>query len=394
MCQLDMLFEAIEALEVRCLWIDTISVPINPKFKRRAISKLRETYTMATKVLVVDRRLMQFGSHWMERRLQVLASEWMGRLWTLQEGRLASELYFQFKDKAVGATELVDAHPNEEHEDLASLSRCFAHTGKENRVYFEKQDSVIKKFLNLIEDLSPRSVTFASDEPICIATLLGLKLEDFHPYPTMVDIYRSMEAIPPEVLFLTAPKINLPGFRWAPTTFLELDRRWFIYPDRQSAKLTPRGLELTKDCIFLSGDIEIKKGNMYFVNQSTDDSKSTFAFQRSNNSRADSKTKTFKYAAIIIERSEDTFTGSSSGVLVSVASTDTGKRSSFIKSTRRLLKSKKKEEPIHCTFEMQLVVFPVNESTTPEIERRLAWPDSKSINLSGDFCRDVEFCVD
>jgi hypothetical protein len=252
-----------------------------------------------------------------------------------------------------------------------------------------------------------------------------LKLEDFHPYPTMVDIYRSVPAIPAEVLFLTAPKINLPGFRWAPSTFLELTRRWFIYPDQKSARLTPRGLEMTKDCIFLSGDVKIEKGNMYFVSQSTGDSNSEFAFQRSNSSRAGSQTKRFKNPAIIIERSGSGFMGSSSGVLVSalssslvhkstsfttparhriegdekVTSIESGEKKEAIiednkEEEEKIVEGNEQEEIIYCTFEMHLIVFPVSESTKPEIDRRRSWRGSKSIDLSGEFCRSAKFCVD
>ena len=127
-----MLFKAIEILDVAVLWIDAISVPISQTLERKAVSKLREVFTMAKSVLVIDRRLMNVGGHWMERRLEVLASEWMGRLWTLQEGHFASELYFQFKNEAIPGTGLVKVYTGKSVEDLASLSPSFAYTSWEN----------------------------------------------------------------------------------------------------------------------------------------------------------------------------------------------------------------------------------------------------------------------
>ena len=52
------------------------------------------------------------------------------------------------------------------------------------------------------------------------------------------------------------------------------------------------------------------------------------------------------------------------------------------------------EEIIYCTFEMYLILFPVNESTKLEIERCKAWRGSKSINVSGEYFREIRLCVD
>jgi hypothetical protein len=71
------------------------------------------------------------------------------------------------------------------------------------------------------------SQRYPSDEPVCIATLLGLKLENFHPYPTMIDIYRSVVSIPQNILFVETPRLKIDGFRWAPATFLEQESVFF-----------------------------------------------------------------------------------------------------------------------------------------------------------------------
>ena len=111
-CQVRHLFQLIKAIGPTdtALWIDTISVPINPEYKRVSISRLRAVYSTASSVLVVDRHLQQVGTHWLEMRLQLLCSEWMRRLWTLQEGRLASRLYVQFRYQAVPVAELLQTH--------------------------------------------------------------------------------------------------------------------------------------------------------------------------------------------------------------------------------------------------------------------------------------------
>lgn len=180
LCQIQLLFKRIRVIASPdvVLWIDTISVPIKPKWKTTAIRKLRDVYGKASKVLVIDRHLQQVNSNWLEQCLQLLASEWMQRLWTLQEGRLASELYIQFKDEAVSILELSDVDPDNHFGSDTCISENIRSTiGDVIRVRFAKQEEVSRRFSDLIEDLSYRSVTVASDEPICIATLLGLSLE-------------------------------------------------------------------------------------------------------------------------------------------------------------------------------------------------------------------------
>ena len=171
-CQIEKLWEFIEELEPRssALWIDTISVPVSDEWKRLAISKLREVYSTAAKVLVVDHDLSEVGDHWLERRFQVFASEWMRRLWTLQEGRLAKQLYFQFKDGAVPVDRLIVMDASSNFDFKSCLSSCLISTTRLLNKHFGVEESVSQTFLNIIEDLSNRSVSYPSDEPICTET--------------------------------------------------------------------------------------------------------------------------------------------------------------------------------------------------------------------------------
>jgi hypothetical protein len=160
LCQIEKLWEFVEELGPRssALWIDTISVPVSEEWKRLAVSKLREVYSTAAKVLIVDRDLLNVGDHWLERRLQVLASEWMRRLWTLQEGRLARQLYFQLKDEAVSVDNLMVRYATPDYDFSSCLSSYLYETGEISDTHFGVEESVSQTFLNIIEDLSHRSV--------------------------------------------------------------------------------------------------------------------------------------------------------------------------------------------------------------------------------------------
>ncbi|MCJ1433848.1 hypothetical protein MMC27_003213 [Xylographa pallens] len=267
-CQIEHLFRLVTAIggdDVH-LWIDTISVPIEPEYKRIAISRLRKVYTEARWVLVIDRHLEQVGSHWLEMQLQLLASEWLKRLWTLQEMRLASDLLIQFNHRAISVAELLGTQLHDQ--DL------FSKVQKELRdritTRFTKQQDPKQDFRHLMLDLSHRSVTVPSDEAICIATLLGLALEDFHPIPTMVDIYRSSMTLPIEILFAGGTRLKDPGLRWAPSTLLEHPIYDYNFYGDKYATLIPTGLLLCADCIFFDQDFDLKlidriNGDLYCV---------------------------------------------------------------------------------------------------------------------------------
>ena len=184
------------------------------------------------------------------------------RLWTLQEGRLARELFIQFKGRSVPVSELIAHRPFSQIPVSDADIFDFSRTLKENiRLRFSRNEDVQSRFTALIEDLARRSVTVDSDEPICLATLLDLSLEDYEPYPTMLDIYRSLPNIPQNVIFLKQPRLHVPGFTWAPSTFLETEFVSFMSGSRTPppGRLSEDGLHITKDCLLLDQDLDFRR---------------------------------------------------------------------------------------------------------------------------------------
>jgi hypothetical protein len=78
-CQMLRLFRLIRQVgnANSILWIDTISVPVEPRSKQLAVDLMRGVYRESTKKLVLDRYLQRVGEVWLERRLQLRASDWM-----------------------------------------------------------------------------------------------------------------------------------------------------------------------------------------------------------------------------------------------------------------------------------------------------------------------------
>lgn len=258
-CQLARLFKYIRAIGLAdaVLWIDTLAVPIEVEYKRLAIMRLRTVYEQASAVLVVDRSLVRVGKHIVERQVQLLCSDWMRRLWTLQEGRLASRLYIQFRDDAMAVLGLADTDRDRSKEpDTHIFDDVKYDLGVTIFKHFVKRDHLTHQFTDLVDDMAHRSVTVRTDEPICLANMLGLVLENFKPYPTMLDIYRSLPILPPSLMFLTYPKMDVPGFRWAPSTFLEQEYNILAAgSDDNPAHITKDGLELRRECIMFREDL-------------------------------------------------------------------------------------------------------------------------------------------
>lgn len=83
--------------------MDTLCVPATDgPSKVLAIAWIEKVYKKAMAVLVLDRDLTSMKDlSDIERAVRIAASPWWTRLWTVQEGAFAKELYFQFQDRAV-----------------------------------------------------------------------------------------------------------------------------------------------------------------------------------------------------------------------------------------------------------------------------------------------------
>jgi hypothetical protein len=174
--------------ETVLIWLDTLCCPTRPaSAKKRAIEKMRSVYEKAEHVLVLDKCLQEYKAADMdisEQIARIFTSGWMRRLWTLQEGALAKSLQFQFSDGPVS---------------MDNLQRQLAERGVMEMRYkwlyydFSKEYSQIRSFFQgssqtpripvadirvLDQALHHRGVSVASDEPLCIATLMSMPLED------------------------------------------------------------------------------------------------------------------------------------------------------------------------------------------------------------------------
>ncbi|KAL9010460.1 MAG: hypothetical protein Q9173_004610 [Seirophora scorigena] len=199
-----------------------------------ALNRMKKPYTDSAFVLVTDSSLYKFrslGLDAIEKGLLILTSPWMRRLWTLQEGALASKLLFQFRDTAVDIRELWDELVYICSSDVCRLYLALdVILGIQNlRDFFHPFASGGPDLATAVDALQGRSITVPSDKPLLIAGLLQLDTSYLLDGPESSRMQRlwslmplAPEGIPMSIIFLHESRLTQPGYRWAPQSFLEL----------------------------------------------------------------------------------------------------------------------------------------------------------------------------
>lgn len=214
---------------------------------------------------------------------------WFRRLWTLQEGALAQEIYFLFRDGAISLDDIRQRYNASlgsirdrlmmtdifqemqglyaffregTHEKSAKLGNTAvkAYLPTEPRVEYTIDANVVQADIGILDkSLLYRSVSVAADEPLCIATLMGLPLkhiQEASPEERMSLLWLCLSAklggIPTSIIFSQDARMTQAGFRWAPKSFLTTnsaavfdrgtrEQRW---SGQQRGVITPLGLRV------------------------------------------------------------------------------------------------------------------------------------------------------
>ena len=268
-CQLARLSDIVDGMDDggqrAMIWLDTFCCPVDPDAKKLALSRMRRTYFESSKVLVLDSTLYCYNSediHPAEINARILTSPWMRRLWCLQEGALARSvgLWVYFKDGPVHMPGIWTRLYVLSSKDL-KYRRLLQDMVDETRPmslhnYYNTPKSTPNLAL-LDRALSYRNTTVASDESLCIATLMDLNIDRILPLcgeermATIWDLIaeKNEGGLPSRMVFLEGPKLEHKGYHWAPSTLLPSSEnfhsfqvrvtRWFGTPQ---GILTPEGL--------------------------------------------------------------------------------------------------------------------------------------------------------
>ncbi|OHE99767.1 HET domain-containing protein [Colletotrichum orchidophilum] len=275
------------------IWIDTMCCPATPGYgKNLCLSMMREIYSNAYVVMVRSAVLeaMELGDivrepakGVMDVAAQVYLSPYMRRMWTLQEAVLAGasrargigdRLCLSFADGILTLESIIillkQAPPQEallayrfmaEFRDLSTHMWQFGDDddGKPMKHNLKGFDF----FMNMLTvALKYRNVTVASDEVICLATLLNLRINSTRgvvpligqgetPEEGMCELWRRLQALggslPSDLIFSCVPRVQEPGFRWAPGTLVQYAKHGSLYVSHSSAyptEITDKGLHV------------------------------------------------------------------------------------------------------------------------------------------------------
>lgn len=266
----------------RSLWIDTMCVPAkDSELKKLAMGKMRDTYSFAAEVLVLDAYVQRFERKRatpLEAFTRVVNSSWMQRLWTLQEGRLAQKIYFQFSDGPVELRDIFNSIPLREfpiRADLAANQEITMSYRASKFHTYEEQKKILRPLYEGIfatrEAVMFRGLSVESDEAICLSTLMNLDVDDIirtDEDKRMEKLWTMIPKVPLSLVFSRAPKkLPTPGFHWAPSSFrgpvANHKHDWWAGPDhlwsKMEAEQTQYGLLVQLPGLFLQ-PINAKEG--------------------------------------------------------------------------------------------------------------------------------------
>ncbi|RDA89329.1 hypothetical protein CP532_6262 [Ophiocordyceps camponoti-leonardi (nom. inval.)] len=267
------------------LWIDSLCVPKAPKARELAIAMMARIYLDAAAVLVLDSGLQNCRSdeHLGTKLLRTLTCGWMRRLWTLQEATLNRELHLVLADGQWPLKALIP------HGDLY-FQRPLLRLASELFRLIKWSTYGSCSLGDVARALTWRNTSKRSDETLAVAGLLAVQpstLIAIRPEERILRLMQAIGRVPRNVLFLHGEKLQLPGFSWAPTSFMAAHGGAAKGPRLSTsdadAIVTPRGLAATYFAFILPRKVlkremnpwrlrDTKTGKLYIVGETESDS--------------------------------------------------------------------------------------------------------------------------
>lgn len=215
-------------------WMDTLCVPLSPETRKMAIRRMADCYNKADIVLVRDSSMMCCSSTAPpdEILLRMTLSTWVGRMWTFQEAVLGRRIMIQLSDGYERPIHLPTYSRSwKKHENVVTTQTTVKNLLQFSLTVFGLQQgslSASRRLFAIALSLATRTTSKQQDEALCIATLLGrgidevLNAEDDRRWLALLSVLKDL--ISPTVIFMRGPKMGTKGYRWAPSTFLDLEK--------------------------------------------------------------------------------------------------------------------------------------------------------------------------
>lgn len=206
------------------VWIDSLCIPRERSWRRLSIHTINKVYSQADTTLVLDPELVRSPSSSTRRTLLwITTAAWMQRMWTLPEGRLSRLPIIAFEDGVVLLQQcFTDASNDLQNPVTGALE-------PDLWALFSKD---VKQLRSIHQSLCYRTTSKREDEVLALAALFNIDtrpiLERTSLDERMALFWISLKdkvAIPINILFLSTPRLPIPGLRWAPSSLLNAGRQ-------------------------------------------------------------------------------------------------------------------------------------------------------------------------
>ncbi|KAL9090252.1 MAG: hypothetical protein Q9159_002057 [Coniocarpon cinnabarinum] len=275
-------------------WIDTICVPLDRTYRRKAIKSMYRVYSDADRVLVIEATLLSLNvaqTHPTKLLLATSTNKWVRRLWTLQEAMQAKQLYYRYSDCAWPQAGMLKWYEAElGHVDLNKSSTSVPSTFDMQSIlrliyadavagpawnsitaFYQIQNRrsdpqwANRSTINLLNLANWRRTSRWEDEPFCLSSIMGCSpavqelIADTKDSERMSVLFKSLTTIPTNILFSLGPRQKQKCFSWLPETFLGRESstgRAFsltTLDGDHASTVTPEGLAVTCSGIVIEG---------------------------------------------------------------------------------------------------------------------------------------------
>ncbi|KAF8969072.1 hypothetical protein BGZ46_010743 [Entomortierella lignicola] len=236
-CSIQYLEAVCNNLGVQYVWIDTICMPARNDLRRKVIAQLRQIYMDARAVLVVDAGLISSRVKTaLDLSIAIAISDWSSRVWTFQEGKLASKLLFCVRNKVM-------AVPHTTMPDYLDDPRRWI-SREMSLGYGTREDSGVP--IDLIFDLvNGRKTSHDQDYVYGLSALLPTvpeRAENLESVAIEVAKMYNHTRIDLRILRIQCDRCQNDGYRWMPLGA----KNWSsVIPIRTMGTITTEGLKCT-----------------------------------------------------------------------------------------------------------------------------------------------------
>ena len=225
-------------------WMDTFCIPVQPRLqelRNGCIGQMRKIYQSAAAVLVLDPDLQQLRSNAKPIEVvgRLLSCSWPSRLWTYQEGTLAWDLCIPAQGIVFNLNEILELIPefSDDEDEISdknkrdilefsvarSIVAACRRAVRDPVASVSLRDDAGDALRNMLRAIAHRTTSREGDETICIATFMDTDPAPIlgeQPKDRMVRLLQNLPILSKAIMFAHGPRLEAPGFRWAPQTFL------------------------------------------------------------------------------------------------------------------------------------------------------------------------------